>query len=134
MVTLLPGQEGYTVSLTGPGGETELARLGYDDTALLDSIDREELPVVLLDLLAELAEQEHDLFHGGAVVCEVRDSRRGRTRRDLVLLRPTTQSIICDSLALSRAGRWSSQDRANLESQVSRILAAAQSLILTRKI
>lgn len=122
VVTLYPGDEGYTLSLSTQQQETELVRFSYEDTHVLDSVDNEELPVIVMDLLAEVEQDTQDLFHSGMVVCELRDLRKGpRGTRDLVLLRPTTQSIICDSIAMSRGAahaKWTSEDRNNLESQV----------------
>jgi len=122
VVTLYPGDEGYTLSLSSQQQETELVRFSYEDTHVLDSVDNEELPVIVMDLLSELEQDTQDLFHSGMVVCELRDLRKGpRGSSDLVLLRPTTQSIICDSIAMSRGAahaKWTSEDRNNLESQV----------------
>ena len=65
------------------------------------------------------------MFHGGCIVCEVRDHRGGGGGpwggSRYVLLRPTTQSIICDSVRLGREGlgRVNSEDRNSIESQVS---------------
>ena len=127
VITLHPGDEGYRLSLhTGPGPETELARYGYEDTEVLDCVDSQEVPFLIMDLITEALDQETgDLYQGNCVVCEVRDCRgRGaRPKSHLVLLRPTTQSIICDSLTLARPcqtspTKWSTEDRVNLESQV----------------
>jgi len=122
VVTLYPGDEGYTLSLSTQQHETELVRFSYEDTHVLDSVDSEELPVIVMDLLAEVEHDTQDLFHSGCVVCELRDLRKGpRGTKDLVLLRPTTQSIICDSIAMTRGAahaKWTSEDRNNLESQV----------------
>ena len=126
VVTLYPGDEGYTLSLSTQQHETELVRFSYEDTHVLDSVDSEELPVIVMDLLADVEHDTQDLFHSGCVVCELRDLRKGpRGTKDLVLLRPTTQSIICDSIAMTRGAahaKWTSEDRNNLESQVLKFL------------
>ena len=157
VVTLLPGDEGYVIALaqvnkptrllspTGNcsrnknlnvlqnGAETELCRLGYEESAsLLESLDMEELPVMLTDLLADL-DPDPGIFHSGCVVAEIRDLRPGGrpARARHVLLRPSAQSLICDSQAMARApghARWTSEDRANLESQV--VLASEGPLCL----
>ena len=129
VVTLLPGDEGYTLSLhTTAGTEVELVKFSYEDLTVLEAVDAEEMPVVVQDLISELGEAS-DLYHGNSVVCEVRDGRRGRPRRHLALLRPTTQSIICDSLLLtSRPSKWSHEDRVSLESQL--LLASGSPLCL----
>ena len=83
-----------------------------------------------------------DMFYSGCVVAEVRDYRQvppcssatasgmspgsgpswGVTPPSrLVLLRPSTQSIICDSQALAKSvgqTKWTSDERNSLESQV----------------
>ena len=74
------------------------------------------------DLLADL-EPDPGIFYSGCVVAEIRDLRPGGrpARARHVLLRPSAQSLICDSQAMARApghARWTSEDRANLESQV----------------
>ena len=115
------------------GAETELCRLGYEDSAsLLESLDMEELPVMINDLLADL-DPDPGIFHSGCVVAEIRDLRPGGrpARARHVLLRPSAQSLICDSQAMARApghARWTSEDRANLESQV--VLASEGPLCL----
>ena len=130
VVTLLPGDDGYTLSLhTTAGAELELVKFSYEDRTVLEAVDAEEIPVVVQDLINELGEAS-DLYHGNSVVCEVRDCRRGaRPRRHLALLRPTTQSIICDSLLLTaRPSKWSHEDRLALESQL--LLASGSPLCL----
>ena len=89
---------------------------------MLESLDMEELPVMINDLLADL-EPDPGIFYSGCVVAEIRDLRPGGrpARARHVLLRPSAQSLICDSQAMARApghARWTSEDRANLESQV----------------
>ena len=118
--------------------EVELFRLPYEDEDFLTYIDNEELPTSILDLL-EKAWPE--LFYSGCVIAEVRDQRKlpptmtpagtlaaaptpsedvgnvGITSH--VLLRPTTQSLICDvNLLCERSGWTSREDRATLESQL----------------
>ena len=130
VITLHPGDEGYSLSLhNNQGAEVELARYGYEDTEILDSVDSQEIPVTVMDLITDMVEpgtETGDLYQGNCVVCEVRDTRLRRSSRPkphLVLLRPTTQSIICDSLSITRPcqtsqTKWSPEDRVNLESQV----------------
>ena len=128
MITLHPGDEGYSISLLG-GGQgvepVEMVRLGYDDTDILDSVDQQTIPSTVMDLISESLDPDTDLYHDGHVLAEIRDSRRGpRPRSHLVLLRPTTQSIICDSISLSKPGpstshlKWAPEDKVNIESQV----------------
>ena len=77
---------------------------------------------MLIDLLADL-DPDPGIFHSGCVVAEIRDLRPGGrpAKPRHVLLRPSAQSLICDSQAMARApghARWTSEDRASLESQV----------------
>ena len=64
----------------------------------------EELPVMINDLLADL-EPDPGIFYSGCVVAEIRDLRPGGrpARPRHVLLRPSAQSLICDSQAMARA-------------------------------
>ena len=67
-------------------------RWPYQDDELLQYIDNEELPPVLVDLL----EASHpELFYSGCIVAEVRDYRQSFQHYNCdthyVLLRPTTQ-------------------------------------------
>jgi hypothetical protein len=148
LVTLLPNNEGYSVhvvtsnsssttnssaSCSNGSSEIELFRLPYEDDDFLTYIDNEELPTPILDLL-EKAWPE--LFYSGCVIAEVRDHRRlplpsnasngasqmtddvaGLTSH--VLLRPTTQSLICDvTLLCERSGCATKEERAMVESQL----------------
>lgn len=144
LVTLLPSNEGYSVHvlttasvLGNPGpangnsiSEIELFRLPYEDDDFLSYVDNEELPTPILDLL-EKAWPE--LFYSGCVIAEVRDHRRLPPQNEMgvgppedmagltshVLLRPTTQSIICDvNLLCERSGWTTREERAVVESQV----------------
>ena len=147
LVTLLPNNEGYSVQvkISGSGGqnngcggvnqqpqpasnEVELFRLPYEDEDFLTYLDNEELPTSILDLL-EKAWSE--LFYSGCVIAEIRDYRRSSTthsamnNEDLagltshVLLRPTTQSIICDGKLICERSGWNSrEERAMVESQL----------------
>ena len=144
VITLHPGDEGYSLALHNQhGGETELARYGYEDTEILECVDSQEIPVLVMDLITDTLDQETaDLYHGNCVLCEVRDCRGRapavsgagpRYKSHIVLLRPTTQSIICDSLSLARPcqtsqAKWSAEDRVNLESQL--LLASGGPLCL----
>ena len=126
VITLHPGDEGYSLSLlTSQASEVELAKFSSEDTELLDSVDQQVIPVAVMDLISESVEEvAGDLYQDGSVVCEVRDARRGgRVKSHLVLLKASTQSIICDSISLSRPcssqqTKWTPEDKLNLESQV----------------
>ena len=107
---------------------------------IIDNLDSlQELPTALLDLLEASCS---DLFYSGCVIVEIRDLRRrpplpsvgqaasaaqqspsydASANSSFVLLRPTTQSLICDSnLLVARAAeqlqkvlnkKWSSLNR-----------------------
>ncbi|TRY61618.1 hypothetical protein TCAL_13486, partial [Tigriopus californicus] len=129
---------GYTCHVTAaaPAADLELLKLPYEEEDLLGYIDAQEIPPLLLDLLDGL---KFNLFYEGCLIVEVRDLRRkspallgvggGTAARPVVLggcevhhvlLKPTTQSIICDSnlLAQQSAKVLSSEERVALEAQV----------------
>lgn len=52
MVNLYPGNEGYSLLLKGrTGADSETMRLPYEESELLNYIDAEQLPPLLVDLL-----------------------------------------------------------------------------------
>ena len=54
-----PGDEGYRPSPhTGPGQEIELARYGYEDTKVMDCVDSQEVPVLIMGLITDALDQE----------------------------------------------------------------------------
>uniref|UniRef100_A0A672GBQ5 Spt20-like SEP domain-containing protein n=1 Tax=Salarias fasciatus TaxID=181472 RepID=A0A672GBQ5_SALFA len=121
VVNLYPGNEGYSLMLRGKNGsDSETIRLPYEERELLEYLDAEELPPILVDLI---------LFF------EVRDYRQSgnmkiptyQTRH--ILLRPTMQTLICDVHAMtSDHHKWTQDDKLQLESQL--ILATAEPLCL----
>ena len=153
LVTLHPN-EGYTVALASKDGQmVELAKLSYEEDDLLNSIDNQELPSSLVDLLdfqsSDSVAATDSLFYNGCIVAEIRDERRvdpQRTAKSVgnklvhpspgdvshVLLRPTTQSIICDSNLIARQApngqSWTSEERSILEGQL--VLATQPPLCL----
>ena len=87
VVTLHPNHDdGYTVSLASKDGGNgqkvvELAKLSYEEDDLLTSIDNQELPASLLDLLDFQCGNNgvptaDNLFYNGCVVAEIRVERR----------------------------------------------------------
>ncbi|XP_018610940.1 transcription factor SPT20 homolog isoform X1 [Scleropages formosus] len=133
VVNLYPGNEGYSLMLRGKNGsDSETIRLPYEEGELLEYLDAEQLPPVLVDLLEKA---QVNIFHCGCVVAEVRDYRQsGNTKMPIyqsrhVLLRPTMQTLICDVHALTNDHhKWTQDDKLQLESQL--ILATAEPLCL----
>ncbi|KAG9351784.1 hypothetical protein JZ751_023035 [Albula glossodonta] len=133
VVNLYPGNEGYSLMLRGKNGsDSETIRLPYEEGELLEYLDAEELPPILVDLLEKA---QVNIFHCGCVIAEVRDYRQsGNTKMPTyqshhVLLRPTMQTLICDVHAMtSDHHKWTQDDKLQLESQL--ILATAEPLCL----
>ncbi|GFG32169.1 hypothetical protein Cfor_09697 [Coptotermes formosanus] len=100
----------------------ETMRWPYQEDELLQYIDNEELPPVLVDLLEA---SNPELFYSGCIIAEVRDYRQAFQHYNCdtyhVLLRPTTQAsklILCDVNLLTADGEWNTEDRLALESQL----------------
>ncbi|XP_027886967.1 transcription factor SPT20 homolog isoform X6 [Xiphophorus couchianus] len=136
VVNLYPGNEGYSLMLRGKNGSgktnSETIRLPYEERELLEYLDAEELPPILVDLLEK---SQVNIFHCGCVIVEVRDYRQaGNTKIPTyqsrhILLRPTMQTLICDVHAMtSDHHKWTQDDKLQLESQL--ILATAEPLCL----
>uniref|UniRef100_A0A8C1J1B9 SPT20 homolog, SAGA complex component n=1 Tax=Cyprinus carpio TaxID=7962 RepID=A0A8C1J1B9_CYPCA len=133
VVNLYPGNEGYSLMLRGKNGsDSETIRLRYEETELLEYLDAEELPPILVDLLEK---SQVNIFHCGCVIAEVRDYRQsGNAKMPTyqsrhILLRPTMQTLICDVHAMtSDHHKWTQDDKLQLESQL--ILATAEPLCL----
>ncbi|XP_051256217.1 transcription factor SPT20 homolog isoform X5 [Dicentrarchus labrax] len=133
VVNLYPGNEGYSLMLRGKNGsDSETIRLPYEEGELLEYLDAEELPPILVDLLEK---SQVNIFHCGCVIVEVRDYRQsGNTKMPTyqsrhILLRPTMQTLICDVHAMtSDHHKWTQDDKLQLESQL--ILATAEPLCL----
>uniref|UniRef100_A0A3Q3G5W9 SPT20 homolog, SAGA complex component n=1 Tax=Labrus bergylta TaxID=56723 RepID=A0A3Q3G5W9_9LABR len=105
VVNLYPGNEGYSLMLRGKNGsDSETIRLPYEEGELLEYLDAEELPPILVDLLEK---SQVNIFHCGCVIVEVRDYRQsGNTKMPTfqsrhILLRPTMQTLICDVHAMT---------------------------------
>ncbi|XP_076876379.1 transcription factor SPT20 homolog isoform X2 [Brachyhypopomus gauderio] len=133
VVNLYPGNEGYSLMLRGKNGsDSETIRLPYEERELLDYLDAEELPPILVDLLEK---SQVNIFHCGCVIAEVRDYRQSGNAKmpsyqsRHILLRPTMQTLICDVHAMtSDHHKWTQDDKLQLESQL--ILATADPLCL----
>ena len=143
LVTLHPSAEGYTIAIANKDSQVvELAKLSYEQDDLLTSIDNQELPTSLIDLLDFQSTANNtntdSIYYNGCIIAEIRDERSIDPLRTVksaskivnpslgnvshVLLRPTTQSIICDSNLIVRQAsngqKWTSEDRSILEGQL----------------
>nr|XP_045011434.1 transcription factor SPT20 homolog isoform X7 [Jaculus jaculus] len=133
VVNLYPGNEGYSLMLRGKNGsDSETIRLPYEEGELLEYLDAEELPPILVDLLEK---SQVNIFHCGCVIAEIRDYRQSSNMKSPgyqsrhILLRPTMQTLICDVHSITSDNhKWTQEDRLLLESQL--ILATAEPLCL----
>ncbi|XP_033631887.1 transcription factor SPT20 homolog isoform X3 [Asterias rubens] len=125
------GSQGYSLMLRGENGaETETMRLPYEESELLEYLDAEELPPVLVDLLEK---SQSNIFYNGCVITEVRDYRQSGNGHNYttryVLLRPTAQTLLCDINSISNDGnRFTNDEKLHLESQL--LLATQEPLCL----
>lgn len=103
----------------------------YEVDDLLNSIDKEELPIFISDLLET---RIPNVFYSGCVICQVRDYRQtfpiSSNSCDIyhVLLKPTNEVLYSDINQLSIDSDISSDDKLILESQL--ILATSEPLCL----
>ncbi|XP_039354577.1 transcription factor SPT20 homolog isoform X12 [Mauremys reevesii] len=133
VVNLYPGNEGYSLMLRGKNGsDSETIRMPYEEGELLEYLDAEELPPILVDLLEK---SQVNIFHCGCVIAEIRDYRQSGNMKSPtyqskhVLLRPTMQTLICDVHSITSDNhKWTQEDKLLLESQL--ILATAEPLCL----
>lgn len=124
LLTLHSDDDGYYMVhvVMADGRQTQLLKLPYEEDDFLSCVDNQELPVTLLDIFDSSCP---DLFYSGCIIVEIRDLRRRPLELEEVshvLLRPTTQSLICDSNLiaerLGRPGPTTSEERAVLEGQL----------------
>ncbi|XP_030056253.1 transcription factor SPT20 homolog isoform X2 [Microcaecilia unicolor] len=133
VVNLYPGNEGYSLMLRGKNGsDSETIRLPYEEGELLEYLDAEELPPILVDLLEK---SQVNIFHCGCVITEIRDYRQSGNPKSPtyqsrhILLRPTMQTLISDVHSITSDNhKWTQEDKLLLESQL--ILATAEPLCL----
>ena len=119
ILKLHPQNQGYSISLkkvydrssakqqTGSPAAAqvlETIKLPYEESELLDYIDNEQIPPMLVDVLdSNCDSDEHlDLFHFGQLFVEIQDYRKNANVNNqnyesrFVLLRPTAQTIFSD--------------------------------------
>ena len=124
----------------------ETIKLPYEESELLDYIDNEQIPPMLVDVLdSNCDSDEHlDLFHFGKLFVEIQDYRKNANVNNqnyeskFVLLRPTAQTIFSDveklttfdfnpnSCAFQRS--WSDEEKLELESKL--VLATSDPICL----
>jgi hypothetical protein len=89
VITLYPGNEGYTLALKLHNTlENETARIPYEEDELLNCIESQQLPPVLVELLEEAGA---DVFYDGCVFVEMKDLRSGSKQSWNVLPKPSPQ-------------------------------------------
>lgn len=87
LFTLFPEDIGYSIKIVMQKNEppTEIF-YSYSDDSILSFVEKEKLPIALLNLLDRA---EPRLFYSGCVVAEIHDHRYGAPGRILrILLRP----------------------------------------------
>lgn len=108
----------------------ETVRWPYENGDLLESVNREELPILYMKLLLSYAP---NAFYSGCVIVEVRDYRQSFPVASCcdnyyVLLKPTTQSLLADVKVMSSEEHFTHEDRIALESNM--VLATSAPLCL----
>lgn len=108
----------------------ETVRWPYENGDLLESVNKEELPILYMKLLLSYAP---NAFYSGCVIVEVRDYRQSFPisaccDNYYVLLKPTTQTLLADVKVLSNEEDFTHEDRLALESNI--VLATAAPLCL----
>lgn len=100
----------------------------YDNAHLLDALDAEELPPLLIDFCNENCPH---LFYNGSIIAQIRDYRQSYPLDicdiHYVLLKPTSASLWDEVTGVVDA-TWSIKDRVALESQL--VLATAPPICL----
>ena len=92
VLTLYSPSEGYTLALKIYDAlENETSLIPYHEDELLNCIDNQQLPPVLVELLEEVGAQ---VFYDGCVFVEVRDCRENSKLSWHVLLKPSSQVSI----------------------------------------
>lgn len=96
----------------------ETAKISYEETSLLNYIENEELPPLLVEMIDSSPKlSRYKMWHNGCLVLEVRD-KTSNSGSYFILLKPTNLSMLNDVLSLTESNTWSDQDRLRLESQI----------------
>lgn len=96
----------------------ETAKISYEETSLLNYIENEELPPLLVEMIDSSPKlSRYKMWHNGCLILEVRD-KTSNSGSYFILLKPTNLSMLNDVLSLTGSNTWSDQDRLRLESQI----------------
>ncbi|KAG5666480.1 hypothetical protein PVAND_014507 [Polypedilum vanderplanki] len=155
IVNLYPGNKGYSLAFRSPNSQTsatitkqsaqshqpasnqtdreiihETPTWLYDNAHLLDALDAEELPPLLIDFCNKHCPH---LYYNGTVIAQVRDYRQSYPLLDIcdihyVLLKPTSVALWDEVSAAASDASWSMKERILLESQL--VLATAPPICL----
>ena len=109
----------------------ETARIPYEETSLLDYIENEELPPLLVEMIDSSPKlSQYKIWHNSCLILEVRDKIEppNPDGNFFIFLKPTNLSMLYDVLNLTGSNGWSTQERLQLESQI--VLHNSPSLIL----
>lgn len=99
----------------------ETAKISYEETSLLDYIENEELPPILVEMIDGSPKlSQYKIWHNGCLIIEVRDKINVNLKNGsyFTLLKPTNLSMLNDVLNLTESSLWSVRDRLQLESQI----------------
>lgn len=101
----------------------ETAKISYEETSLLDYIENEELPPLLVEMIDGSPKlSQYKIWHNGCLILEVRDKINDtiidNENTYFVLLKPTNLSMLNDVSRLTESSLWSTEDRLQLESQI----------------
>ena len=92
VITLYPEDQGYTLALKIHNKlEGETGHIPYEEEELLNCIDNQQLPPVLVELLEEVGAQ---VFYDGCVFAEIKDLRESSKPSWNVLLKPNAQVLL----------------------------------------
>lgn len=134
LVNLFPVNDGYSVTLMkNDGTSAESLQMPYEECELLEYIDNEQLPPIIVDCLHK---NHPEAFICGCVIAEIRDYRisidEDSYEVHCTLLKPTQQTLNNDvnivSDESSGSFKWGTDDKLVLESLMT--LATAEPLCL----
>lgn len=144
ILNLYPNNEGYSLAIKqfsncdDKEDLIETLKLPYEADELLNFIDNEELPPMLVDLFDSLGdESDFHIFYYGSIFMEIRDYRKNATNclpyyeSNFVRLKPTTQTILNDVTKLTSSfchKKWTQEEKVALEAKL--ILETSEPLCL----